>query len=154
MKAHLTLLNNTEIVINEFHPDDLTPKRLLLICKYDEIINGIHNQIKWYYHNYKINNSLKNFRIIETKDPDTNTTYSRLYIDNFKHKDHLGKYKCQYKGIFRTVKIISKKNKLSTSNRLVNQPENNRAAASIALYSFGTFEAYLLIYSLILFKSR
>ena len=149
MKAHLTLLNNTEIVINEFNPDDLTPKRLLLICKYDEIINGIHNQIKWYYHNYKINNSLKNFRIIETKDPDTNTTYSRLYIDNFKHKDHLGKYKCQYKGIFRTVKIITKKNKLSTSNRLVNKPEYNRAAAS-----FGNIEAYFLINFLILFKLR
>jgi hypothetical protein len=48
----------------------------------------------------------QHFTVVQTVAHDTNTTTSTLYINNLS-KSHLGRYRCQYKGLYKTVKLYS-----------------------------------------------
>ena len=136
-------------MIDDSNYDDTTPTRVSLICQYNSIPEGPRNQIRWYFHHYRLNNNLKNFRIVEIKDYARNITTSRLYIDNFRHKEHIGKYRCQYKGLYRMIKVNAKRNRLaiSASNRLVNNQGSNKSSfitASSALFIALNFLMFFL----------
>jgi hypothetical protein len=45
------------------------------------------------------------FTIVQKISFDTNTTVSILHIHNFNSKFNTGKYKCQYKGLSRAVRV-------------------------------------------------
>lgn len=47
------------------------------------------------------------FTVIQTTSFERNETISTLYIHDFNPKFHTGKYKCQYKGITKMVRITS-----------------------------------------------
>lgn len=51
--------------------------------------------------------SHSNFRIQQIVSHETNTTLSILSTRNFNLRSHLGKYKCQYKGLHKTVRLFS-----------------------------------------------
>jgi len=51
------------------------------------------------------------FTVIQTTSFERNETISTLYIHDFNPKFHTGKYKCQYKGIIKMVRITSNLNK-------------------------------------------
>lgn len=53
-------------------------------------------------HYYFVNS---HFSIAQTYSYEKNETYSTLTISNFNYKYHFGKYKCQYRGLVRSVKI-------------------------------------------------
>lgn len=50
---------------------------------------------------------MNTFRIVQTTVSDTNSTISTLYIKHFSMRHHLGKYKCQYKGLSKTVRLYA-----------------------------------------------
>lgn len=126
---HLTSLNGSQVLIDDRDYQEDVPTRISLICQYHDIIEGQRNQIRWYFHHYKLNNNLKNFHIVETKDIIRNITTSILYIDNSKSKEHLGRYRCHYKGLYKVIKVQAAKKRLSvsSSNRLVHDAQMNEA---------------------------
>jgi hypothetical protein len=156
----LKILNKSEIFFDakrysnhlQHHSKYQTQKQkpVVLVCKYDDIIENSKDQIKWYFNRQRIKNSLdkrrqiglllknrKNLRststtplfkdhldehqedenvftdshnyftVIQTTSFERNETISSLYIHDFNPKFHSGKYKCQYKGITKTVRITS-----------------------------------------------
>lgn len=119
--APLISLNGSELAIDDSHYNYESPSVVTLMCQYNAVPEGSQINIKWYFHHYKLNNNLKNFRIVEFKDYARNITTSRLYIDNFKHKEHLGRYRCQYKGLYKMIKVHSHANSrlAVSSNKLI-----------------------------------
>ena len=144
--AHLKLVNNTEIYLNnsEFshvqnEQFNLNAKHAVantftLVCKFDDALTNPNDQIKWYFNKFRIKSTIdptndglikkehvettKNqlhsttsltsnhhFVIVQKVSFDTNTTLSILNIQNFNSKYNTGKYKCQYKGLSRTVRV-------------------------------------------------
>ena len=132
--AHLTSLNGSEVAIDESEYSEDVPTRISLVCQYNGLIDGPRNQIRWYFHHYKLNNNLKNFHIIETKDIIRNMTTSTLYIDNTKGKEHNGKYRCHYKGLHKVIRVHATKDarySISSSNRLVHDIIETNQATSV-----------------------
>jgi hypothetical protein len=48
----------------------------------------------------------QHFTVVQTVAHDTNTTTSTLYINNLS-KSHLGRYRCQYRGLYKTVRLYT-----------------------------------------------
>ena len=98
-----------------------------------------NDQIKWYFNKHRINNkNLKkrlnsnerhrnvnvedqehheqhhlhnnHFRIAHNLSYDRNETISTLFIRDFSDRHNFGKYKCVYKGLVKTVKVLPLKN--------------------------------------------
>lgn len=132
---HLRSLNGSELMIDDSKYDDEVPTKISLVCRYESTTEGSRNQIRWYFHHYRLNNNLKNFRIVETKDYARNITTSTLYINNFRHKEHVGKYRCQYKGLYKMIRVHAKRNRMaiSSSNRLVNNGGTNKASFNLKI---------------------
>lgn len=125
--SQLKSLNGSRIAIDETKK----PSTTTLACEYSDVTRGPRNQIRWYYHHYRLNNNLKNFRIIETKDFHRNVTISKLFIDNYKHKDHLGFYRCMFKGLYRRIRVVAKGGRMTASNRLVDNTIFNTAPTNV-----------------------
>ena len=141
----MTSLNGSELAIDDSNYNYDTPSTIILVCQYNSIPEGPQNNIKWYFHHYKLNNNLKNFRIVEFKDYGKNVTTSRLYIDNFKHKEHLGKYRCQYKGLHEMIRVHSTVNsRLAASNKLIDDLESGANLEYPSRITFILFNALIL----------
>lgn len=143
LKAPLKSLNGSKVAIDETEK----PSTTVLVCEYSDVIRIPRNQIRWYYHHYRLNNNLKNFRIVETKDFKRNVTISRLFIDNYKHKDHLGFYRCMFKGLYRRIRVVAKSGQFSmtASNRLVDNNLFNMATSKPSMKSLNLIIFVILI---------
>ncbi len=130
----MTSLNGSEVAIDDSDYSVNVPTRIHLICQFNDLIDGTRNQIRWYFHHYKLNNNLKNFQIVETRDVIRNITTSTLYIANTKGREHLGKYRCHFKGLHKVIKVHSvkdKPNSISSSNRLIHDVKESNQASCI-----------------------
>lgn len=146
----MTSLNGSDIMLDPSDYNGNTPVRISLICQYNDILESPKNQIRWYFHHYKLNNNLKNFRIVETNDIARNITTSTLHIENSKHKEHLGRYRCHYKGLHKVITVHAMKERMSvsSSNRLIDNSDFNSAPGNRP-EKLGSF----VIYFFVLFKS-
>jgi hypothetical protein len=123
-------LNNTEYSKHAYTAKHNT---FSLACKYDDLLTNPNDQIKWYFNKFRIKSTVEtsgglimktgdageesrnkqqsasasnhHFTIVQKISFDTNTTVSILHIHNFNSKFNTGKYKCQYKGLSRTVRV-------------------------------------------------
>ena len=50
-------------------------------------------------------NSYNHYSIVQSTSYERNESISTLIIHNFNIKHHAGRYKCQYKGLVKTVKL-------------------------------------------------
>jgi hypothetical protein len=120
------------------------PKLLILECKYDYVLDRKRQQIHWYLGNTRLRNKHGQI-LIRQRIVQNLTTISRLKINttnrHFKQQQQQQNnlYKCQYKGLFKTINIES-----HTKIEQNNQPSQK-------INSFYFIKPNLILFHLILF---
>jgi hypothetical protein len=78
------------------------PAAATLLNSQIKILNSLETPSSSSPHNVPVNH---HFSIVQTLSHETNSTVSTLYIENFNLKYNFGRYRCQYRGLIKTVKI-------------------------------------------------
>jgi hypothetical protein len=129
----LTVHNQTEIYLNnsEVSIKNSEKNTFTLVCSYDDVLTNLNDQMKWYFNKMRLKSTLgpasalantqlpeensirtslqsqHHYTIIQKVSFDTNTTTSILHVHNFNSEVNAGKYKCQYKGLSKSVRVFS-----------------------------------------------